>query len=66
MQGDNDPVDIVEIGTRKFNIGDVFEAKVLGAFCLIDQGEVDWKVILLNHQEASEKNVRILLFRSIN
>ena len=48
IQGDNDPVDIVELGNVKYNIGDIFRAKVLGSFCLIDQGEIDWKLMLLN------------------
>lgn len=57
IQGDNDPVDVVEIGAKRREIGDVIEARVLGSFCLIDQGEVDWKVILMNREEADERNV---------
>ena len=60
-QGDNDPVDIVEIGTnQRRSIGSIFRAKVLGAFCLIDQGEVDWKVVLLDSEEAREKGVLLV------
>ena len=32
--------------------------KVLGAFCLIDQGELDWKVLTLNVSEAREGGIR--------
>lgn len=50
-------MDIVEVGSKKFEIGNIFRARVLGAFCLIDQGEVDWKVVLMNREEAEERNV---------
>ena len=46
-KGDEDPVDVVELGAPR-NVGDVLKVKVLGAFCLIDQGEADWKVIAIN------------------
>jgi len=45
--GDNDPVDVVEIGTRAHSQGDVVRVKVLGAFAMIDDGELDWKVVAI-------------------
>lgn len=47
-KGDEDPVDVVEIGSTQGTVGDVVKVKVLGAFCLIDQGEADWKVVAIN------------------
>jgi len=29
----------------------------LGIFALVDEGELDWKVVTLNKKEADEKNV---------
>lgn len=58
FKGDNDPIDICEIGSKVANLGDVFEAKVLGCLALIDDGELDWKVIAINTEDelASELN----------
>lgn len=48
VKGDNDPVDVVEIGRRAHASGDVVSVKVLGALALIDSGELDWKVIAID------------------
>lgn len=45
--GDNDPLDVVEIGDKPMNIGDIAPVKVLGILAMIDEGEVDWKVIAI-------------------
>lgn len=50
--GDNDPIDIVEISNKKFACGSITPIKVLGAVCLLDQGELDWKIICINSEEA--------------
>eukprot|EP00922_Rhytidocystis_sp_ex-Travisia-forbesii_P048614 GHVS01072388.1.p3 GENE.GHVS01072388.1~~GHVS01072388.1.p3 ORF type:complete len:129 (-),score=24.06 GHVS01072388.1:306-692(-) len=51
--GDNDPLDVVEVtgsggkaATR--SVGDVVQIKVLGGLCLIDAGEVDWKILAVD------------------
>ncbi|KAH7432088.1 hypothetical protein KP509_07G007500 [Ceratopteris richardii] len=46
--GDNDPVDVVEIGQRSAIIGEVMKVKPLAAFALIDDGELDWKIIVIS------------------
>ena len=63
MQGDDDPIDICELGETPKEIGSIFQARVLGSFCLIDQGEVDWKVLVMDEKEANEKNVSNGIFR---
>lgn len=45
--GDNDPVDVVEIGSTALEVGSVTKVKVLGAFAMIDDGELDWKVLVV-------------------
>ncbi|ALC40757.1 Nurf-38 [Drosophila busckii] len=47
-KGDNDPIDVIEIGYRVANRGDVVPVKVLGTIALIDEGETDWKIIAIN------------------
>jgi nucleosome-remodeling factor subunit len=46
--GDNDPLDVCEIGSKVQERGAVIEVKVLGALGLIDEGEADWKVICID------------------
>jgi len=46
--GDNDPLDVCEIGYRVAARGSVIQVKVLGIMALIDEGETDWKVIVID------------------
>lgn len=48
LKGDNDPIDAVEIGTAVIPSGSVKQVKVLGVIALIDEGETDWKVIVID------------------
>ncbi|KAF1782362.1 Inorganic pyrophosphatase [Phytophthora cactorum] len=41
--GDNDPIDVCEIGSRVASIGEIYPVKVLGVLGMIDGGETDWK-----------------------
>ncbi|MCO5557308.1 hypothetical protein L7F22_010869 [Adiantum nelumboides] len=46
--GDNDPVDVVEIGERRAETGEVLKVKPLAVLAMIDEGELDWKIIALS------------------
>eukprot|EP00554_Chaetoceros_debilis_P007624 CAMPEP_0194074526 /NCGR_PEP_ID=MMETSP0149-20130528/1635_1 /TAXON_ID=122233 /ORGANISM="Chaetoceros debilis, Strain MM31A-1" /LENGTH=271 /DNA_ID=CAMNT_0038754737 /DNA_START=214 /DNA_END=1029 /DNA_ORIENTATION=+ len=43
--GDDDPIDVVEIGSKALAMGSVTEVKPLGVLAMIDDGELDWKVV---------------------
>eukprot|EP00461_Guttulinopsis_vulgaris_P002065 UN02066 len=45
LGGDNDPVDVVELSPAPLKHGVVYPIKVVGALALIDEGEVDWKLL---------------------
>lgn len=47
-KGDNDPLDVCEIGERVHKRGSVIQVKILGVMCLVDEGETDWKVICID------------------
>lgn len=47
MQGDNDPVDVVEIGSTQLASGGVYSVKAVGAYAMVDDGELDWKIICI-------------------
>ena len=42
-KGDNDPIDVCEIGHRVAKRGDVIQVKVLGTIALIDEGISNFK-----------------------
>ncbi|KAL4338830.1 hypothetical protein HN51_049064 [Arachis hypogaea] len=46
--GDNDPVDVVEIGEQRRQIGEVLKVKPLAALAMIDEGELDWKIVAIS------------------
>lgn len=67
LQGDDDPIDLVELSDNAMKIGDIIKVRVLGSFGLIDQGEIDWKVFGLVENEAERLNVKfIILFKIVN
>ena len=67
--GDNDPLDVIEVSPVMELLGfennskDMIKRKVpiesvvLGSFCLIDQNETDWKMILLERGLAEEHGI---------
>ncbi|CAN6458864.1 unnamed protein product [Victoria cruziana] len=46
--GDNDPVDVVEIGGRQAKMGEILKVKPLAALAMIDEGELDWKIVAIS------------------
>eukprot|EP00339_Tiarina_fusa_P009637 CAMPEP_0117046234 /NCGR_PEP_ID=MMETSP0472-20121206/31973_1 /TAXON_ID=693140 ORGANISM="Tiarina fusus, Strain LIS" /NCGR_SAMPLE_ID=MMETSP0472 /ASSEMBLY_ACC=CAM_ASM_000603 /LENGTH=445 /DNA_ID=CAMNT_0004758517 /DNA_START=21 /DNA_END=1358 /DNA_ORIENTATION=+ len=56
--GDNDPLDACEIGSAVGVRGEIKQVKALGIMALIDEGETDWKVIVIdvNDPRADEFN----------
>uniref|UniRef100_A0A673CQA6 inorganic diphosphatase n=1 Tax=Sphaeramia orbicularis TaxID=375764 RepID=A0A673CQA6_9TELE len=55
--GDNDPIDVCEIGSRVCSRGEVIKVKALGILAMIDEGETDWKVIAINVDDPEAKDL---------
>ncbi|XP_078576322.1 uncharacterized protein LOC144861996 [Branchiostoma floridae x Branchiostoma japonicum] len=55
--GDNDPIDVCEIGHRVKRRGEVVQVKVLGTLALIDEGETDWKLIAVDVEDPMAKEM---------
>lgn len=57
-KGDNDPLDVCEIGELVGYPGQIKQVKVLGVMALLDEEETDWKVIVIdiNDPLASKLN----------
>jgi len=56
-KGDNDPIDVCEIGHKIQPRGAVIQVKVLGVFAMIDEGETDWKVIGIDVTDPLAENL---------
>merc|ERR1711862_214108 len=56
-KGDNDPIDVCEIGHKIHNRGAVIQVKVLGVFAMIDEGETDWKVMAIDVTDPLAENL---------
>ena len=50
-------MDVVEIGSTQLEMGGVYEVKVLGVYAMIDDGELDWKVITINVNDPKASKV---------
>ncbi|KZF25977.1 pyrophosphatase-domain-containing protein [Xylona heveae TC161] len=47
-KGDNDPLDVCEIGELVGKVGEIKQVKVLGVMALLDEEETDWKIIVID------------------
>jgi len=57
VKGDNDPVDVVEIGSTQLEMGSVTPVKPLGVYAMIDEGELDWKVICISTSDPKASDI---------
>ena len=46
--GDNDPIDVCEVGSRVPKRGEIIQVKAIGILAMIDEGETDWKVMCID------------------
>ena len=60
LKGDNDPLDCCEIGSNVLEMGDVKKVKILGSLGLIDDGELDWKIIVIDVKDPLANNINSL------
>lgn len=55
--GDGDPLDVMEVGSRELAVGSIVPARVLGALTLIDQGEMDNKIIVISLDDPDAADI---------
>jgi len=60
LKGDKDPIDVCEVGSKPVPTGTVLPVKILGILGMLDGGETDWKVIVMNVREADEQKIDTL------
>ena len=50
-------MDVVEIGSATCEMGGIYKVKPLGVYAMIDDGEVDWKVIAIRTDDPKAGEV---------
>ena len=58
FKGDNDPLDCVEIGTTQVQCGSVITVRILGVLAMIDEGETDWKLIVIRDDDKLAEKIQ--------
>jgi len=43
-----DPTDVIDVSDRMTNSGDIYVVKVVGALGMVDGGELDWKIVVID------------------
>lgn len=57
LKGDGDPLDVIDIGFKRIEAGSVVKIKILGCLALIDQGQIDWKVLGISLDDPSATKI---------
>jgi 3'-phosphoadenosine 5'-phosphosulfate synthase len=55
--GDGDPIDVIEVGSGPLSMASIVPVKVLGSFALIDEGEIDHKIIAIRVDDSKLSHV---------
>ena len=55
LLGDGDPVDVCEISSGAQRTGAVYSVKVIGALAMVDDGEMDWKLLAVRADDPLAK-----------
>lgn len=56
--GDNDPLDVIELGSKPMSMGSIQPCRVLGSFELIDEGETDHKILCISLDDKDASSIR--------
>uniref|UniRef100_A0A915DTB8 inorganic diphosphatase n=1 Tax=Ditylenchus dipsaci TaxID=166011 RepID=A0A915DTB8_9BILA len=58
--GDDDPIDVIEIGSNRHRRGDIIRVKLIGALALLSKGETDWKLITIDVDDPLANQVNTI------
>lgn len=58
--GDNDPLDVMEVGSSPLKMGSINPCKVLGSLELIDEGETDHKIICIALSDPDASRIKTM------
>jgi inorganic pyrophosphatase len=58
--GDNDPIDVIELGTRQRPVGSITSVKIVGVIAMIDSDETDWKILAIATDDDKAQHINDL------
>jgi 3'-phosphoadenosine 5'-phosphosulfate synthase len=56
--GDNDPIDVIELGSSQLRMGSISPCRVIGSLELIDEGETDHKILCIATSDKDASRIR--------
>ncbi len=56
-KGDMDPLDVCEVGVGQGHTGQIKQVKILGVWAMVDEGETDWKVLVIDVNDPKAKEI---------
>merc|ERR1711916_362009 len=56
-KGDNDPLDVCEVGKADGKTGQIKQVKILGTWAMIDDGETDWKILVIDVNDPKAADI---------
>jgi len=56
-KGDNDPVDVCDISADVATMGSIRQVKILGTYAMIDDGETDWKIVVIDVKDPNADKI---------
>ena len=56
--GDNDPVDIIELGSTSLQMGSITPCRIIGSLELIDEGETDHKLLCIATTDLNSSKIQ--------
>ena len=51
-------MDVVDLTDRDMYLYEMPKLKIIGCLCLIDQGELDWKILAVDEEYAKDRKIR--------
>jgi len=58
--GDDDPLDVIELGSVRMEMGSITPCRVLGSLELVDQGEMDYKILCISLKDPQANQIHSL------
>eukprot|EP01013_Petalomonas_cantuscygni_P001341 TRINITY_DN11374_c0_g1_i1.p1 TRINITY_DN11374_c0_g1~~TRINITY_DN11374_c0_g1_i1.p1 ORF type:complete len:496 (-),score=82.44 TRINITY_DN11374_c0_g1_i1:277-1716(-) len=56
--GDDDPIDVVNLSLTPRAVGEVVAVRIVGVLPMLDDGEADWKVLVVEADDMSMDHIR--------
>lgn len=56
-KGDCDPLDVIDLSDVVGKTGEVRQVKIIGTYAMIDEGETDWKIVVIDIKDPNSEKI---------